>query len=69
MPASADGVDLDAHRRLLPAADGHLADARDLRDLLREDACWRRRRPAASGSVSELSERMRIGESAGLTLR
>ena len=32
-----DGIDLHAHRRLLLAADRHLRDARDLRDLLRED--------------------------------
>ena len=30
------GVRLDAHRRLLPAADAHEPDARQLRDLLRE---------------------------------
>src|SRR6185295_13881224 len=30
------GIGLDAHRRLLPAADAHQADAGQLRDLLRQ---------------------------------
>ena len=35
--AEGDGVDLHAHRGLLPAVDGDEADAGDLGDLLRED--------------------------------
>ena len=35
--AEGDRVELDTDRGLLPAADGHLSDPRDLRDLLRED--------------------------------
>ena len=31
--------------------------------------CWRRRRPGPAGSVSEVSDRMRMGASAGFTLR
>ena len=62
-------VDLNAHRRLLAAADDDLTDAVHLRDLLREDGVRRvedLRRAAASRDVSE---RIRIGESAGFTLR
>ena len=47
----------------------HLADAGDLRDLLREDGVARRRTSAAAGRVSEVSARIRMGGSAGLILR
>ena len=62
------GIDLDADRRLLLAADEDLRDAGDLADLLRElgvDASL----TVVSGSVSEVADKIRIGESAGLTLR
>ena len=62
-------VDLDAHRRLLLAADEDLRDAGDLADLLRElgvGVVARRRSAAACRSVADS---IRIGESAGLTLR
>ena len=44
-------IDLHAHRRLLPAADEHLPDAGDLRDLLREDGV---------GGVEDLRQRQRL---------
>ena len=44
-------VVLHAHGGLLPAADGHLPDAVDLRDLLREDGV---------GRVEDLRERQRL---------
>ena len=36
-PGERDRIDLHAHRGPLPAVERHEADARDLRDLLRED--------------------------------
>ena len=62
------GIDLDAHRGLLLAADRDLRDAGDLADLLRElgiDVVA----TVVSGSVSDVADSSRIGESAGLTLR
>ena len=45
-------VRLDPHRRLLPAAEAHQADPRELRDLLRE---------AGVGEVLHLRQRQRVG--------
>ena len=45
-------IDLHAHRRLLPAVERHQADARDLRDLLRQDRV---------GVVVDLRQRQRVG--------
>ena len=54
--ASLRRVDLDADRRLLLAADDDLADARDLRDLLRQDVV---------GIVVDLGQRQRVGLTPG----
>ena len=51
MPARACGIDLDAHRGLLAAADEDLPDAVHLRDLLREDGV---------GGVEDLRQRQRV---------
>ena len=61
-------IDLDADRRLLLAADAHQRHAGDLADLLGEDVLGGVV-DLVIGAVSEATERIRIGESAGLTLR
>ena len=62
-------IDLDAHGRLLLAADVDLADAVDARDLLAEDVVGvvvdRRERQGVGASAPMIM----IGASAGLTLR
>ena len=60
---------LDAHRRAGAAADVHLADALDLRKLLRQMMESAASYICAAVAVSEVSARIMIGESAGLTLR
>ena len=45
-------IDLHAHRGLLLAADDHLRDARNLRDLLRDDVL---------GVVVDLRQRQHVG--------
>ena len=60
-------IDLDADRRRAVAEDRDLGDAGHLRDLLGEEDDRRSRRRVVSGMVSERTENMMIGESAGLT--
>ncbi len=59
-------IDLDAHGRLLLPADGHLGDAGNARNLLREDVSAKSS-TVVTGSTAELTEYIRIGESEGLT--
>jgi hypothetical protein len=61
-------VDLHAHRRLLAAVQRDEADARDLRDLLREDRVGEVVDLARAAATSELTLSVRIGVSAGLLL-
>ena len=62
------GVGLDAHGRLLPAADADQPDARRAAKSSAPTACRRGPGPWASGKVAEVKASVRIGASAGLTL-
>ena len=62
-------IELNADRRLLLSVDRDLGNATDLRKLLGENILGRSRRSTVSGSEADVSARIRIGESAGLTLR
>ena len=62
-------VDLHAHGGLLAAAHEHLAHALHLGDLLRQDGVGGVVDLGRAAGVFEVSERIRMGASAGLTLR
>ena len=62
------GLELDADRRQRAAADGDVADAGDLRDLLRQHG-GREIVELAGGARLEVSARIMIGACDGLIFR